>query len=563
MIYPTFAASPPSYPSSPTAPPAPDETNAFGCWFYLARACDQGRDSWRPMGWNHDSWGTNNDAADSEYRCEHVRPPNWDAYCFVDSPDMKTTFQFRSGVLNTNYAISSNLLLTSNHTAIVDGYDVSVVTYMNASMYPQTGNLIVRSNTLTIANADVGGYIRNHGAVYVSGGTFHVTSTLCIGRQGFGEVKQSGGTITVDGDLDASMHATGTSLIHQTGGIMNVGTLNMGTTSSHAHLLVRGTLSVGDLTIRDDYSTIPTGSHKTRIVVGSGGVLTVTERLSIPDVHDQIELHGGRLTIAKFWDTTVQTDVSKHFITMFHGSSLVIYTSVSGDDNPCDNSGSLNNWYVQHLLDPAYSDQANKNFRPVMGEDNSKYNIQQRCIVESTSSSGYAMEVYVEEIESPPPSPPSRPPTAPPVPPSSPPLIPPPALPEEATFIGVTILKGNNDQQWYCVTNSSATSGPTQSEYYENTGINIQLNNNGEIALQCCDVDATQTCRRKLPPTNACAGGSQWSSLTPYNASAAASRCAEYGYTLCEKTCMNMGCAYDHLWVWTSIPCNLPPSAPP
>tara|TARA_B110001452_G_scaffold266667_1_gene274155 strand:+ start:5563 stop:6588 length:1026 start_codon:yes stop_codon:yes gene_type:complete len=339
-----------------------------------------------------------NDAADTEYRCEHIRPPNWDTYCFVDSPEVETLFEFHSGVLNTDYAISTNLLLTSNHTAIVDGYDVSAVTYMNASTYPHTGTLIVRSNTLTVANADVGGYVRHHGAVYVSGGTFHITGGLSVGREGLGELQQMGGTVTVDGTLDAAMHATGASLIRQTGGTMSIGTLNLGTVSSHAHLLVKGLASVGDLTLRDDFPTISTGSHKTRIVVGSGGVLTVTEQLSIPDVHDQIELHGGQLVVSKFWQTNVETDVSKYFLTMYRDSSLVIYTSVSGESNPCDNSGNLGSWFANHFLDPAYQGQANKNFRPVLGEDSGSYQILTRCTANSDSTTGYAMEAYVAAI---------------------------------------------------------------------------------------------------------------------------------------------------------------------
>jgi hypothetical protein len=340
----------------------------------------------------------NNNAADTEYRCEHTRPPNWDTYCFVDSPEVKTLFEFRSGVLNTNYAISTNIWLTSKHTAIVDGYDVSAVTYMNASTYPQTGTLIVRSNTLTVANADVGGHVRHHGAVYVSGGTLHITSGLTIGRGGLGELQQTGGTVTVDGILDAAMHATGTSLIHQTGGTMSVGTLNLGTASSHAHLLVKGTTSVGDLTLRDDYPTISTGSHRTRIVVGSGGVLAVTEQLSIPDVHDQIELHGGRLIVARFWQTNVEADVGKRFLTMYRDSSLLIYTSVSGESNPCDTSATLNSWFVGRFLDAAYSDQASRNLRPVLGEDPGSYQILTRCTANSDSATEYAMEAYVAEI---------------------------------------------------------------------------------------------------------------------------------------------------------------------
>ena len=384
--------------SPPPAPPAPDDSGAFGCWIYLPRACDRDRDSWRSIGWQHDTWGTNNNAADSEYSCEHERATGWNNYCFVDSPDVTSHFAFRSGVLNPSYAISSNLLLVSNHTAIVDGYDVSAIAYINASMYPQEGNLIVRSNTLTVTNADFGGYIRHHGTAYVSGGTFHVTGGMRIGTEGFGELRQTGGTVTVDGTVDAAKTATSTSLIHQTGGSMTIGTLNLGSTASHAHLLVKGTVSVGSLTLSDDYPTISTGSHKTRIVVGSGGVLTVTEQLTIAVIHDQIELRGGQLVIGKFWQTYVETDLSKTFLTMYRDSYLLIYTSNANNNNPCDSNGSLGNWYVQNLLDPAFSSQANKNFRPVLGEDSGSYQILTRCTTNSDSATGYAMEAYVAAI---------------------------------------------------------------------------------------------------------------------------------------------------------------------
>lgn len=388
---------PPSVPQ-PSAPPAPNDESAFGCWFYLPRACDQGRDSWRSIGWQHDTWGTNNNAADNEYRCEQERVHDWNNYCFPDSPGVKSPFAFRSGILNPSYAISSNLYLLSNHTAIVDGYDITAISYINASMYPQSGNLIVRSNTLTVANADIGGYSRHHGAVYVSGGTFHVTDGMRIGNNGFGELRQTGGTVTVDGIVNATNSSTSTSLIHQTGGSMSLGTLNLGTSASHAHLLVRGTASVGHLTLRDDYSTISTGSHKTRIIVGSGGVLTVTETLTIATIHNQIELRGGQLVIGKFWQTNVETDLTKTFLTMYRDSSLLIYTSNANNNNPCDSSGNLGNWYVQRLLDPAYSEQANKNFRPVLGEDSASYQISTRCTANSNSATGYAMEAYVTTI---------------------------------------------------------------------------------------------------------------------------------------------------------------------
>jgi hypothetical protein len=385
-------------PPAPAAPPAPDDSGAFGCWFYLPRACDGGLDAWRNPGeWHYDSWGMANGDSDSEYRCEQVRVHDWNNYCFYSS-DVESPFAFRSGVLDPNDAISSNLTLTSNHTAIVDGYDITAISYINASMYPREGNLIVRSNTLTVANVDIGGYSRHHGAVYVSGGTFHVTDGLRIGNDGFGELRQTGGTVAVDGTLDAAKTATSTSLIHQTGGSMTIGTLNLGSTASHAHLLVKGNASVGYLTLRDDYSTISTGSHKTRIVVGSGGVLTVTEKLTIPTIHNQIELRGGQLAIGKLWFTTVDANLSKTFLIMYRDSSLLLYTSNPAHNNPCDSSGNLGTWYVQRLLDPAYSDQDSKNFRPVLGEDTGSYQILTKCTANSDSATGYAMEAYVYAI---------------------------------------------------------------------------------------------------------------------------------------------------------------------
>lgn len=332
------------------------------------------------------------------YGCEQERVHGWNNYCFVDSPSVRSPFAFRSGIINPSYGISSNLYLVSNHTAIVDGYDITSVSYVNASMYPQSGNLIVRSNTFTVANADIGGYSRHHGAVYVSGGTFHVTGGMRIGNDGFGELRQTGGTVTVDGTVDAAKTATSTSLIHQTGGSMSLGTLNLGSSASHAHLLVKGTASVGYLTLRDDYSTISTGSHKTRIIVGSGGVLTVTQQLSIPTIHDQIELRGGQLVIGRFWQTFVETDLSKTFLTMYRDSSLLIYTSDPNNNNPCDSNGNLGSWYVNNLLDPAYTSQANINFRPVLGEDSASYQISTRCTANSDSATGYAMEAYVTTI---------------------------------------------------------------------------------------------------------------------------------------------------------------------
>lgn len=402
-------------PSPPPAPPVPDDSNAFGCWFYLPRMCDRGRDAHRVVGWNYDTWGMSNSAADSAYRCEHARPEQYNDYCYIDSPGVTAHFRFQSGVLNSGYAISSNLLLTDNKTAIVDGYDVTAVDYVNASSYPQSGSLLVRSNTMTVANVDVGGYIRDHGTISVDdGATLHVTEDLVLGKHGQGELRQQGGTILVDSALYASNQSTSTSLVRQSGGTMTVSTLNLGTWSSHAHLLVGGTTTVGYLTLLDDYHLYSIGAHKTRIVVGTGGVLTITEKLQIQNVHEQIELRGGQLVVNRFWSTLVETDLTKRFLTMYRDSSLLIYTSVPTDSNPCDTDGNLGLWYEQRFLDPAYTDQANKNLRPVLGEDSGSYEIRTRCTVRADSATGYAMEAYVYAIPSPPAIPP---PSAPPTPP--------------------------------------------------------------------------------------------------------------------------------------------------
>jgi hypothetical protein len=519
----TFAVAVWGQSSPPPAPPAPDANGAFGCWFYLPRACDRGRESWLSVGWNHDTWGTSNNAADNEYRCEQERVHDYNNYCFVDSPGVESSFAFRSGVLNPSYAISSNLYLVSNHTAIVDGYDITAISYINASMYPQAGNLIVRSNTLTVTNADIGAYIRHHGTVYVSGGTLHVTGGMRIGNDGFGELRQTGGTVTVDGDLDAAKTATSTSLIHQSGGSMTIGTLNLGSTASHAHLLVRGTVSVGDLTLRDDYSTISTGSHKTRIVVGSGGILTVTGQLSIPVNHEQIELRGGQFVVGEFWQTNVETDLNKAFITMYRDSSLIVYTSNSNNNNPCDTNGNLGTWFVQNLLDPAYSSQANKNFRPVLGEDSVSYQILTRCTANSESATGYAMEAYVAANPSPPQSPlPAPPPVSP---------APPPAV--------LVLNGGSGSHPDVCVTDHSAT---------HIDGI--------AIASQCCE---GATCRRQSGGT--CIFGFMGSSYVFHTLSETVAVCESYGYTVCDQSCSGQGCSYNDFYVWTNVPC--PPPPPP
>ena len=406
LLLATARAQTPPPASPPPAPPVPDSSSGFGCWFYFSRACDDGRDSWRTVdAWQWDHWGMENNQSDTEYRCEHgSRATNFINWCYFQTfpteARPRLPFRFRSGVLGYQLGgqtegVPATLSLDSNHTAIVDGYDATGVTYLNVSTYPQAGVVLVRSNTLQVAEADVGGYTRHHGVVYVSGGTFRVTGDMRLGRQGHAELRQTGGSFVVDGTLAAASHGTGTGLVHQTGGTMTVGTFKLGSTASHAHLLVRGTASVQYLTLRDDYSTISTGSHKTRILVADGGVLTVTEKLDIDTIHDQIELRGGQLAIGKLWQTYVEPDLSKTFLTMYRDASLLLYTSNPNNNNPCDSSGTLGQWYVNNFLDPAYTSQANKNFRPVLGEDPAVYEIRSRCVSNTASATGYAMEAYV------------------------------------------------------------------------------------------------------------------------------------------------------------------------
>ena len=138
---------------------------------------------------------------------------------------------------------------------------------------------------------------------------------------------------------------------------------------------------------------------------------------------------------------------------------------------------------------------------------------------------------------SPPPPPPS--PLSPPPSPPSPPLPPPPpAFPSK----GVLILDGNSNTQ-ACVHDATAT-----------RHLNVA------IAAQCCD---GSTCKRKSSSSNDDCIAGMWSSSFEYTTwQEASSRCAALGYTLCDKNCVNAGCNYNSIWVWTSEPCPLPYELP-
>ena len=107
---------------------------------------------------------------------------------------------------------------------------------------------------------------------------------------------------------------------------------------------------------------------------------------------------------------------------------------------------------------------------------------------------------------------------------------------------GVLILDGNSNTQ-ACVHDATAT-----------RHLNVA------IAAQCCD---GSTCKRKSSSSDDDCIAGMWSSSFEYTTwQEASSRCAALGYTLCDKNCVNAGCNYNSIWVWTSEPCPLPYELP-
>lgn len=137
-----------------------------------------------------------------------------------------------------------------------------------------------------------------------------------------------------------------------------------------------------------------------------------------------------------------------------------------------------------------------------------------------------------------PPSPPSKPPGAPPSPPPSPPPAAPP---------GTLVLHGGRSEQ-KCVYEPDATT----------------TDDGTAIAAQCCDPSRNGWCVRKTSSSNQdCIAGHWGSDTFVYTtASQAAAKCAALGYTLCDQNCVNTGCGYNSIWVWTSLQCFFPPPPP-
>eukprot|EP00966_Prymnesium_polylepis_P051756 1198292-Prymnesium_polylepis.2 len=137
---------------------------------------------------------------------------------------------------------------------------------------------------------------------------------------------------------------------------------------------------------------------------------------------------------------------------------------------------------------------------------------------------------------------------------SSPPTTPPPLAPLSSwPQYGVWVIRGNNAANGGCVTEPNATSF-----------------NGRAIATQCCD---GTTCRRydnAIGNNDAGCMAGTWGSAFTYTTWAEAQyRCAKKGWTVCDSTasssgsCSGKGCAYNSLYVWTSIACPHPPSPPP
>ena len=154
----------------------------------------------------------------------------------------------------------------------------------------------------------------------------------------------------------------------------------------------------------------------------------------------------------------------------------------------------------------------------------------------------------------PPPPSPSMPPPSPSMPPPSPPPStpsPPTPTPSPPPFPpqGVLILDGFDSGAEACVHDPAATT-----------------HNGTRIAAQCCD---GSTCKRKTGEdatscitghANHDSGATRFQQTTWAEAS---HRCALFGYTLCNQSCVGTGCGYNYLWVWSSRLCPLPPPLPP
>jgi len=98
-------------------------------------------------------------------------------------------------------------------------------------------------------------------------------------------------------------------------------------------------------------------------------------------------------------------------------------------------------------------------------------------------------------------------------------------------------------------------------------GASTQMRN-PQIAAQCCERD-TGECRRYVGTNNnaGCIAGfssfSRPTNIELFTYGEAVSKCESLGLTLCERSCRHMGCFYNRHPVFTKLPCDAPPSAPP
>ena len=89
--------------------------------------------------------------------------------------------------------------------------------------------------------------------------------------------------------------------------------------------------------------------------------------------------------------------------------------------------------------------------------------------------------------------------------------------------------------------------------------------NGMQIAGQCCTANAGSSgsagcVRRTSGSNNDCLSGVYGqSSIVARNYYEAVDMCTSRGYVLCDKSCRNMGCMYNAIYVWTNLACNSTP----
>jgi fibronectin-binding autotransporter adhesin len=112
-----------------------------------------------------------------------------------------------------------------------------------------TGTLTQTSGTINASTITIGNNLGSSGTFALSGGTVAVTAVV-VGLKGTGAVIQTGGSITINSDLDVGKGNTGTYMIADASAVLSItGNLDLGGLGNGAFTQTLGTVSVNTLNL--------------------------------------------------------------------------------------------------------------------------------------------------------------------------------------------------------------------------------------------------------------------------------------------------------------------------